>query len=441
MTIVPIGNLKLQEARGGISSQYVEELVSILQEQIRYVIERCLEALLKEDVDRCLERGWYERRKRGKRGKVRQRCNRCLSHERQRYRRNGHYQRYLNTQWGRLRISVPQVKCACGGNVSLNFRAFRPRQRMWDDFGLEVQTDYGRGMSYRQIKADWDERLGGSVGLRTLNRRVLKTSMDGIPLIELKKGEVPPIVRVDGIWMTVMFPTGEIKKDRLGRNRSTKQAKKVPILAAQGVWPLIGRTTLLAWMRADSEDTLAWQTFLEKLYEAGITPENGLALLVADGSTGFRAAYENRFWMVPLQRCVFHKLRNISGALRIPAGLKRQAAQEYRTQFIRQAASIWQAHDATEARLIYAAFCKQWLPTQPKAIAALSRDFDDTLTFYDIHSWAAARDQFWPPHLLRTTSPLERLFREFRRRFRNAILFHSEAGILAATTQLAFRFS
>ena len=441
MTIVPIGNLKLQEARGGISSPYVEELVSILQEQIRYVIERCLEALLKEDVDRCLERGWYERRKRGKRGKVRQRCNRCLSHERQRYRRNGHYQRYLNTQWGRLRISVPQVKCACGGNVSLKFRAFRPRQRMWDDFGLEVQTDYGRGMSYRQIKADWDERLGGSVGLRTLNRRVLKTSMDGIPLIELKKGEVPPIVRVDGIWMTVMFPTGEIKKDRLGRNRSTKQAKKVPILAAQGVWPLTGRTTLLAWMRADSEDTLAWQTFLEKLYEAGITPENGLALLVADGSTGFRAAYENRFWMVPLQRCVFHKLRNISGALRIPAGLKRQAAQEYRTQFIRQAASIWQAHDATEARLIYAAFCKQWLPTQPKAIAALSRDFDDTLTFYDIHSWAAARDQFWPPHLLRTTSPLERLFREFRRRFRNAILFHSEAGILAATTQLAFRFS
>lgn len=441
MTIVPIGDLILQEAESKTKTMYVKEMCKVIQGQIRYVVGRCLDTLMEEDVDRLLERARYERRKRGKKGKVKQRCSRCLSHRRQRFRRNGHYRRHLNTQWGRIRLNVPQVKCECGGNVCLTFRAIKERQRMWNDFDMEVQLDYGRGLSYRQIKADWDERLGSSVGLRTLNRRVLMTTVNGKPIVPLKKGEVPPIVRLDGIWITIMFPTGEIKEDRLGRKRPVKQAKKVPILAAQGVWPLTGETTLLAWTRAEGEDADSWQTFLEQLYEAGISAENGLVMLVADGSKGLRTAYENRFWMVPLQRCIFHKLRNIFGDLRIPASLDRQQAQQLRTEFIRQVTSIWRAQSTHDARLIYRAFCREWLPSQKKAVATLSRDFDDTLTFFDIQEQATALGQFWPAHLLRTTSPLERLFREFRRRFRNAILFHSEAGALAATSQLAFRFS
>lgn len=440
MTIVTIGKLILQGPTGD-SLNYAAELGVVLQEQIQLLVARCIEALLKEEVDRFLERGWYERRRRSKHRKVKERCNRCMSHDRQKFRRNGHYLRCLNTKWGRIWINMPQIKCECGGNVRLSHRVIRPRQRMWDDFELEVQLDYNRGLSYRQIKADWDERLGGSIGLRTLNRRVLQTGTEGKSIRPWKQGEAPPVVRVDGIWITLMFATGEVKKDRLGRNRPVKRAKKVPILVAQGVWPLTGRTALLAWMRADSEDTDSWQKFLEQLYDAGITPENGLALLVADGSSGFRSAYENRYWMVPLQRCIFHKLRNISDALRIPAGLNRKAAREYRTQFLRQASRIWQAQDAVEARLLYRDFCQEWSATQPKAIAALSRDFDETLTFFAIQEQAAERGQTWPAHLLRTTSQLERRFREFRRRYRNAVLFHSETGALAATAHLVYRFS
>ena len=440
MTIVPIGSLILQAAQGEDPLD-MPELCAVLCEQIRGVIERCIEEILEADVDHWLERKRYERRKRSRRQKVKMRCSRCLSHQRQNFRRNGHYRRHLNTGWGRVLLNVPQVKCVCGGNVQLRFRAFRCRQRIWDDLELDVRIEYGRGLSYRQIKADWDQRLGGSVGLRSLNGRVLATAGEGMPAQPLQKGQVPPVMRVDGIWITVMFPTGQVQKDRLGRTRLVKQAKKVPILAAQGVWPLTGRTVLLAWVRADSEDSTSWQKFLEQLYEAGITPENGLALLVADGSPGFQVAYQNLYWMVPLQRCVFHKLRNVASAVRIPSNLDRQTARLYRTQFLRQAARIWQAPDATEARLLYTAFCQQWRADQPKAIATLARDFEDTLTFYAVQEQAAARGQDWPAHLLRTTSPLERCFREFRRRYRNAILFYSEAGARAATAQLASRFS
>jgi transposase-like protein len=270
---------------------------------------------------------------------------------------------------------------------------------------------------------------------------VLALDCDGLPTRPWIQGEVPPIVRLDGIWITVMFPTGKTRTDRLGRKRLVKKAKKVPILAAQGVCPVSEKTTLLAWVRADGEDTASWQRFLEQLYEAGLTPENGLALLVADGGPGLLAARENVYWTTPLQRCVFHKLRNLAQAFIWPADLDRQAGRRQRIQFLRQAARIWQAPTETEARRRCAAFSQHWQALQPKAIRTLHNDFDETLTFYALQDMAADRNEVWAAHLLRTTSPLERTFREFRRRYRLAVLFHSEAGARAVTSQLAARFS
>jgi putative transposase len=440
MTIVPIGNLPLQVPESS-SSEFVLELVEEIQTLILDVVGRLLEESLETEMERFLGRKRYRRRRRAKPKETGVYCSQCRSHQRQDFQRNGHYLRQLSVGWGPVTVHMPQAQCKCGGNVRLKFQTIRPRQRIWDDLGLEIQAEYGRGLSYRQIKADLDQRLRSSVGLRTLNQRVLALGSDVGSFPLLKKGQVPPVVRVDGIWITVMFGSGETKIDRMGRKRGVKHAKKVPILAAQGVWPETGRTQLLAWRRADGEDAASWQTFLEELYEAGLTPENGLALLVSDGATGFRAAYENVYWQVPLQRCVFHKLRNIAQAIHVPAGLERQAGHEFRTEFLRSAARIWQAMDETEARQRYRAFCETWQTKQAKAVQTLARDFDDTLAFYTIQEQAALRDERWPAHLLRTTSPLERMFREFRQRYRKAILFHSVTGLQAVTAQLADRFS
>jgi putative transposase len=440
MTIVPIGSLILQVPESDHPG-FAPELCAVLEARIRQVVGRCLEEALETEVERWLGRKRHVRRRKTKGQQVKIRCSRCFSHERRQFRRNGHYQRALDTGWGRVRVNVPQVTCVCGGNVRLSFQTLVRGQRVWHDLGLEVCVDYERGLSYRQIKTDWDGRLGSSVGLRTLNRRVLATAPDGMLRQAWVKGEVPPVIRLDGIWITVMFPTGKTHTDRLGRQRMVKRAKKVPILAAQGVWPVSGQTRLLAWTRADGEDTASWQKFLEQLYDMGITSENGLALLVSDGAPGLLAARENVFWRVPLQRCVFHKLRNIAQALSTPAGLDRQAGQQYRTQFLRQAAHIWQASGEIEARQRCTAFCRRWQSEQSKAIETLRRDFNATLTFYAVQERAAERNEDWPSHRLRTTSPLERTFRDFRRRYRLAVVFHSEAGACATTSQLAARFS
>ena len=440
MTIVHIGSLPLQVPESG-SMNFITEIVQQMRSMILHLVSRCLEESLETEVDRILGRKRYVRRRRAKRKESGVYCSRCRSHQRQDFQRNGHYVRQLALQWGRVDVQVPQAKCRCGGYVHLKYQTLRPRKRIWDDLALEIQAEYGRGLSYRQIKVDLDTRLNSSVGLRTLNQQVLAHGSAGSDFSQLQPGQIPPVVRVDGIWITVMFATGETQKDQIGRTRLVKQAKKAPILAAQGVWPTTGRTQLLAWMRTDAEDAASWQKFLEALYEAGLTPDNGLALLASDGSAGFRNAYENVYWQVPLQRCVFHKLRNIAQALRIPAELDRQAAHAYRTDFIRSAARIWQAEDEAEARLLYTAFCETWHVKQAKAIRTLARDFEETLTFYAVQEQAALRGEHWPARWLRTTSPLERTFREFRRRFRNAILFHSATGLQAATAYLANRFS
>jgi transposase-like protein len=132
---------------------------------------------------------------------------------------------------------------------------------------------------------------------------------------------------------------------------------------------------------------------------------------------------------------------NCVQAIQVPAELERQAGHELRTEFLRSAARIWQASDETEARQRYSTSCVTWQTQQAKVIQTLVRDFEDTLAFYTLQKEATLRDERWPAHLLRTTRPLERMFREFRQRYRKAILFHSVTGLQPVTTQLAGRFS
>ena len=49
--------------------------------------------------------------------------------------------------------------------------------------------------------------------------------------------------------------------------------------------------------------------------------------------------------------------------------------------------------DEAEARPLYTAFYQTWESQQPKAIRTLTRDFDDTLTFYSVLEQAAQRGE------------------------------------------------
>jgi hypothetical protein len=124
-------------------------------------------------------------------------------------------------------------------------QTLRPEQRLWDDLEEEIRERYGWGMSLRWLKRWLDRLLDSSVGLRTLNERVRRMAWLVPRWQRQVLDDVPPVVRLDGLWITLMIDTGRQEKDGLGRHRAVKRAQKVPMLVAQGVWPEGGRQELV----------------------------------------------------------------------------------------------------------------------------------------------------------------------------------------------------
>ena len=439
MVIVHVGSLSLQVKRERTDRKFKEKLTAEITRCVKGLVARCLEEALDAEVTEQLDREWYERRQDQDRCWIEAYCGKCGSHDRRRFSRNGHYRRNLDTGWGYIQIDMPQVECVCGGKVKVPFQTVRARQRVWYDLEEEIREEYGWGKSLRWLKECVDDKLSSSVGLRTLNQRVHELAGLVPRWRKAVLEDVPPVVRVDGLWVTLMFDTKEKKRDRLGRQRVVKEAKKVPILVAQGVWPQEGRQEVVAWVIGKAEDEVSWEALLSQMVERGIEPKRGLRLLVADGAAGLGPARKTIYWDVPFQRCVFHKLRNIWRAIILPPDLDGKAAKLYKRRFIRSAARIWQAATEKEARRLQRTFCQKWSQRQPDAIATLERDFDDTLTFYRVQEAALLRGEQWPAQHLRTTSLLEREFRAWRRRLRGAVLFHSAHGLEAVVHQLLTR--
>ena len=172
MVIIPVGSLILQVEREQSERRFKERLLAEITEQVLRVIARCIEAMLEFEVTELIGREWYERRRDQKRGWIEAYCGKCGSHDRRRFSRNGHYPRKLSTHWGRVEIKVPQIECQCGGMVRMPFQTLRRGQRIWDDLEGEIREEYGWGKSLRWLKTCVDAKLGGSVGLCTLNRRM-----------------------------------------------------------------------------------------------------------------------------------------------------------------------------------------------------------------------------------------------------------------------------
>jgi len=115
------------------------------------------------------------------------------------------------------------------------------------------------------------------------------------------------------------------------------------------------------------------------------------------------------------QVCIFHKLKNVNDAC------SPSLASETKTELMGQAKGIYQAYRAeTDRKLL-----TKWGEVEPKAVASLQRDFEQTLSYYSLGPAVG--------HLTRTTSLLERTNRELRRKFWQVGVWGSEVGATAGT--------
>jgi hypothetical protein len=209
-------------------------------------------------------------------------CLRCHSTQSRRFSRNGFRPRQpLLTSWGEVPFDLPRVRCQCGGSVQVDFGdVLHPYQQIGADVDAQIQRWGGMAVSLRRMHRELKHTYIGPLALRTLNQRLhLLATLDPHRQAE----DVPPVVQLDAIWITVLRPNGQVRRDSKGRKRAVKGRFKVPVMIAMGVWPDSNRSEILAWVQGASESAEEWVKFLEVLEAQGIRGQNGLKLIIHDG--------------------------------------------------------------------------------------------------------------------------------------------------------------
>jgi transposase-like protein len=156
-----------------------------------------------------------------------------------------------------------------------------------------------------------------------------------------------------------------------------------------------GRKELVALTDGYRESTESWADLLRDCARRGMSAP---VLAIGDGALGFWGALREVFPQAREQRCWFHKIANILGALPKSAhpGAKKALAE------------IWNAEDRRHALDAVRAFETAYGAKFPKAVAKITDDLDELLAFYDYPA------EHWIH--LRTTNPIESTFATVRHR-------------------------
>jgi transposase-like protein len=418
-------------ARSVFEGQLDEAVQSLCQ-----TISARLNALLVAIANYVVGRGHYVRRcKVSKRLRREGKCCRCGSSRSRRFSRNGFRRREpLVMSWGEVPLEVPRVRCKCGGSVKIDFGGLiRPYQRIGGDVDVQIQRLGGIAVSLRQMRELFGHLHIGPLALRTLNERLhLLKDLDP----NREADDVPPVLEVDAIWVTLLRPNGKVRRDRKGRMRPIKGRFRVPIMIAMGVWPERDRCEILLWRLGETESAEEWVTFLEILEAEGIRGENGLKLIIHDGGKGLCSALQTVWFDAEQQRCLFHKLRNIAKAIHLPDGLTAKQRKRRRKKILNDFKQIWEARRYETMLRRYLKVVRTYRDRQPEAVATLRRGFRSTVTYYALEK----RFPSWERKHLRTTSRLERFNRNIRRRTRPANAYHSVTGLTAMMSQVVRKF-
>jgi transposase-like protein len=186
-------------------------------------------------------------------------------------------------------------------------------------------------------------------------------------------------------------------------------AKKKAILAAYGI-TIEGKRQLVDFVVTKSESIPAWEGFLGRLYERGLTG-TFLSLIITDGNQGLITALDLVYPGIPRQRCWAHKLRNVANNLR-----KRD-----QDACIRQAREMHDARNKREGLQAYFRWARTWRPVAPQAVTCIEKDLEELFSFYSAPEPLRKK--------LRTTTVIERAFREVRRRTRPMSCFNNTQSV------------
>jgi transposase-like protein len=346
-------------------------IAELVREGARIMLETALEVELEEFLGRM-------RYQRGRR-------------KRQGY-RNGTSERNVQTLAGGVTIRKTKVRDT---EESFESEILRAWQRRCDELSAMIPGLYLEGLSTRDFKRAcgvfWGEAGLSRSTISRLNKRLHEEFAAWRQRDLSEEGLV--FLYLDAHYAGVRFGTGE----------------KEAVLVAHGIRK-DGSRSVLSIQLGGRESTASWAEVLHDLDQRGLPRA---LLVISDGNPGLIRAVKDVWPDLPRQRCVEHRTRNILD--KVPKSKR----EEVRKALM----AIWHADHLEAAGEAAKAFVRKYGQCYEAATECLLECLSDCLTFFRFP------ENYWKR--IRTSNPLERTFKEVRRRTRVVGRFPTEGSALA----------
>lgn len=163
---------------------------------------------------------------------------------------SGNYTRQVHTLYGTIAdLRVPKLRAE---NGTREWHILTRYQQLMPHVLDRLCYLYTLGLSLRDLQEGVYLLLGSLLSRQAVNRvtTAAQTPMDAWRQLSLS--DTPPILIVDGVWVTIQYPTNETWIDKSGHERQRVRAQERVILAVMGVWN-DGRHALLHYTIATTE--------------------------------------------------------------------------------------------------------------------------------------------------------------------------------------------
>ena len=349
----------------------VQEIMEMppLSELTRIGARMMLQSGLEEEVTAYLQRDYYERSTKAKGS------------------RSGSKPRSVKIGSGDIGLRMPQVRDAGG---PFHSRILPPRMTQMDEIQEIIPLLYMNGLSSRKVK----KAVGKLIGKKGLSHQnVLRIS--GRIVDEFNAWKKRDLSTLEVIYLV-------LDGVRLGVRAGTTQKEAVLV-----AWAFLedGSRELVGVSLGNSESYNAWKGFLEDLLQRGM---GAPMLTVIDGCPDLIKAVDEVFPESDKQRCTKHRTENVLD--KVLEQDKASVKESVRKVFY--ASTYEHAKEAAEL------FKKKWSMKYPSAVACLTENVEDCLTYYKYPY------QHWLK--IRTTNIVERSFKEVKRRVKVSGRFQNE---------------
>jgi transposase-like protein len=363
LTVVP-------DPSEGDQSGQTPASASLIDEIVREGARRMLAEALQAEVDAYIAAFTDQRDEHGRRLVV----------------RNGYHQpREVLTSAGAVEVKAPRINdkrvdAATGERKRFSSAILPPWCRKTPKLTEVLPLLYLHGLSSGDFVPALGQFLGSSAGLSAsvITKLTEQWRADRQAFAERDLSEVDYVYMwADGIHVNVRL-----------------EEHKLCLLVMIGV-RADGRKELVALADGYRESAESWADLLRDCARRGMRAP---VLAVGDGALGFWSALREVFPQAREQRCWFHKIANVLGAMPKSAhpGAKKALAE------------IWNAEDKDQARKAVKAFEAAYGAKFGKAVAKVVDDIEELLAFYDFPA------EHWVH--LRTTNPIESTFATVRHR-------------------------